>query len=112
MRYPSFSASRPVTKKEAPDYFDVIEHPMDLSTIQSSLNNMGYKHNKELIDDILLMFRNCERYNDERSNIYAGAWQFWKATSRKIVDIGFASLVDPAKVPKWNPPKNSRRSNH
>ena len=85
---------------------------MDLSTIQTSLNNMGYKHNKQLIDDILLMFRNCERYNDERSNIYAGAMQFWRTASKKICEIGFGSLVDAAKVPKWNPPKTSRRSNH
>ncbi|XP_003743492.1 bromodomain adjacent to zinc finger domain protein 1A [Galendromus occidentalis] len=108
----SFPFRRPVTKKEAPDYFDIIEHPMDLSTIQSSLNNMGYQHNKQFIDDILLMFRNCERYNDERSSMYAGAMQFWKTALKKITDTGYGSLIDPDKVPKWNPPKNSRRSTH
>lgn len=46
-----------------PEYFDVIQHPMDLSTIQDKLNRNIYENSDEFVADIRLMFNNCYRFN-------------------------------------------------
>jgi len=46
-----------------PDYFTIIHHPMDISTIESKLKSSSYKNIDEFIDDFSLMFQNCYEYN-------------------------------------------------
>ncbi|OUM63224.1 hypothetical protein PIROE2DRAFT_43548 [Piromyces sp. E2] len=46
-----------------PDYFTIIHHPMDISTIESKLKSSTYKNIDEFIDDFSLMFQNCYEYN-------------------------------------------------
>jgi predicted nucleic acid-binding OB-fold protein len=46
-----------------PDYFDIIKHPMDFSTIKKKLNNFQYTKFKEFCDDMDLVFNNCILYN-------------------------------------------------
>ncbi|CAF0733275.1 unnamed protein product [Didymodactylos carnosus] len=58
----------PVTEDIAPNYFTVIEKPIDLSTIQSKINRQCYLNNSnEFISDIELMVENCKKYNGKRS---------------------------------------------
>ena len=57
--------------QKAPDYFEVIEKPMDFSTIKNKLNNFKYNDYTNTIDDIRLVFQNCRRYNEPGSVIYA-----------------------------------------
>ncbi|CAF4421432.1 unnamed protein product, partial [Adineta steineri] len=58
----------PVTEELAPNYFTIIENPIDLSTIQDKINNKTYVNNSsEFIRDIELMVANCEQYNGKRS---------------------------------------------
>ncbi|EED16987.1 bromodomain-containing protein, putative [Talaromyces stipitatus ATCC 10500] len=61
---------RPVNKDEVPDYYNVIESPMDLSTIEERLERDQYAAPKGLIDDLKLIFSNCRRYNDA-TTVYA-----------------------------------------
>ena len=35
--------AEPVTKSEAPDYHDVIKHPMDFSTMAAKIENHQYR---------------------------------------------------------------------
>ena len=46
-----------------PDYFKLIEYPMDLGTVKKRLENNYYWCSKECIDDVDLMFKNCFKYN-------------------------------------------------
>lgn len=55
---------KPVDKDEVPDYYKVITSPMDLSTVDKKLENGHYSAPKELVDDLVLVFRNCRQYND------------------------------------------------
>ncbi|CAF0852742.1 unnamed protein product [Rotaria sp. Silwood1] len=58
----------PVTEELAPNYFSIIQNPMDLSKIQQKINNKVYVNNSaEFIQDIELMVANCEQYNGKRS---------------------------------------------
>lgn len=55
----------PVNRDEVPDYYKVIESPMDLSTVEERLHQDKYHIPRDLVDDIKLIFSNCRRYNDE-----------------------------------------------
>ncbi len=50
---------------EAPNYFDVIKHPMDLGTINNKLTNGEYNTAEEFEDDVRLVFTNCYAFNPE-----------------------------------------------
>lgn len=54
-----------IKKYNIPDYYDVIKRPMDFSTIKTKLNSNVYSDMDEFINDLLLVFWNCDRYNGE-----------------------------------------------
>ena len=53
-----------------PDYFDVIKHPIDLSTIRNKLNTGQYPDPWCFVDDVWLMFDNAWLYNKKSSRVY------------------------------------------
>lgn len=61
---------RPVLLSQVPDYYDVIKKPMDFGQIKSNLNLGKYRENQEVINDIELVFKNCDLYNTEGNDIY------------------------------------------
>ncbi|KAI8824805.1 Bromodomain-containing protein, partial [Fimicolochytrium jonesii] len=54
----------------APDYFDVIKQPMDLSTVNSKLNTRQYHDVQQFADDIQLMLNNCFIYNPHNNHVH------------------------------------------
>jgi transcriptional activator SPT7 len=52
-----------VTKRDVPDYYNVIKQPMDLGTLMKNLKNLQYKSKKEFQDDVFLIWQNCLTYN-------------------------------------------------
>ncbi|CAB9503588.1 adjacent to zinc finger domain protein 1A [Seminavis robusta] len=54
----------------APDYFDVINTPMNLTYIQQKVNKMEYKTLKEFFADVDLMVSNAVLYNSDPHNPY------------------------------------------
>ncbi|KAG8987280.1 histone acetyltransferase [Tulasnella sp. JGI-2019a] len=60
----------PVDKQVVPGYHDVIEHPMDFSTMEMKLDTHLYPTFNDFVDDAMLVFSNCKRYNPENS-VYA-----------------------------------------
>jgi len=53
-----------------PDYFTVIKHPMDLSTIMKKIKENKYKGINEYISDVELMFNNCFIYNPPTNPVH------------------------------------------
>ncbi|XP_062012780.1 transcription initiation factor TFIID subunit 1-like [Rosa rugosa] len=63
----SYLFLKPVSKKEAPDYRDIIKHPMDLSTIKVKVRNMEYKSREQFRRDVWQIAFNAHKYNDEHN---------------------------------------------
>lgn len=58
---------KPVPKKLAPDYLDIIERPMDLSKIRERVRNMEYKSREDFRHDVWQITFNAHKYNDGRN---------------------------------------------
>ncbi|MCL7041639.1 hypothetical protein MKW94_025685 [Papaver nudicaule] len=63
----SYLFLKPVSKKEAPDYLDIIERPMDLSTIREKARRMEYKNRDEFRRDVWQITYNAHMYNAVRN---------------------------------------------
>ncbi|KAF8765522.1 hypothetical protein HU200_008480 [Digitaria exilis] len=57
---------KPVTRKDAPDYLDFIERPMDLGTIRDKVRKMEYRNRNEFRHDVAQIQLNAHIYNDQR----------------------------------------------
>ncbi|KAI4969555.1 hypothetical protein ZWY2020_000469 [Hordeum vulgare] len=57
---------KPVVKKFAPDYYDVIQRPMDLGTIRDKARKMEYKNREGFRHDVAQIATNAHIYNDTR----------------------------------------------
>ncbi|XP_059628261.1 transcription factor GTE6 [Cornus florida] len=58
------------------DYYEVIDRPMDFSTIKNQMetkDGTGYKNVQEICADVRLVFTNAMKYNDERSDVHVMA---------------------------------------
>ncbi|KAK8882503.1 Bromodomain containing protein 7 [Tritrichomonas musculus] len=60
----------PVTEDIAPGYFNVVKHPMDLSTIKAKIHDDEYQTLQQFRDDMNLMFTNCLTYNPNTTFVY------------------------------------------
>lgn len=63
----SYLFQKPVSKKEAPDYLDFVEHPMDLSTMRDKARRLIYKNREEFRHDMYQIAYNAHLYNDRRN---------------------------------------------
>ncbi|KAI9102557.1 hypothetical protein DFS34DRAFT_568907, partial [Phlyctochytrium arcticum] len=54
----------------APDYFDIIKEPMDLSTVDQKLAQHRYGEVQSVANDVQLMLNNCFRYNPSTNPVH------------------------------------------
>ncbi|XP_060923727.1 bromodomain adjacent to zinc finger domain protein 2B isoform X4 [Limanda limanda] len=59
----------PVNMKSVPGYKKVIKKPMDFATIREKLVSSQYQNLETFIIDVNLVFDNCEKYNEDNSDI-------------------------------------------
>ncbi|GJW67305.1 transcription factor GTE6-like protein [Tanacetum coccineum] len=58
------------------DYYEVIDRPMDFSTIKNQMDakdGTEYKHVRDICSDVRLVFQNAMKYNDDNSGVYSMA---------------------------------------
>lgn len=58
------------------DYYEIVEKPMDFSTIKKKMeakDGSGYKHVREICADVRLIFKNAMKYNDEKNDFHVMA---------------------------------------
>jgi flagellar biosynthesis GTPase FlhF len=73
----------------APDYFDIIDKPMNLTWIQQKVERKEYRSLQTFFGDMDLMIDNALKYNSDASNPYRVAAlelrQKYKAAAKKLV---------------------------
>ncbi|XP_058823523.1 protein polybromo-1 isoform X2 [Topomyia yanbarensis] len=86
------------SKKLYPDYYQVIQHPIDMMTIEHNMKADRYNTLDDVVGDYRLMFSNCRKYNEEGSQIYEDANILEKALNEKLKE--FSSISKRLSTPK------------
>jgi SAM-dependent methyltransferase len=79
-----------------PDYFDVIQHPMDLGTVSKKLENGQYTEASQFIADVDLVWRNCLLYNPPNSDVCAWANELKAEYQKQLKALGIVDLKNEA----------------
>ncbi|KAI0735883.1 SNF2 family N-terminal domain-containing protein [Earliella scabrosa] len=66
-------------RREYPDYYQLIQQPIALSTIRKRISSHYYKNVLDFREDMRLMFNNARTYNQEGSWVYVDAEEMEKA---------------------------------
>ncbi|WFD36410.1 histone acetyltransferase [Malassezia cuniculi] len=74
----------PVNAEEVPDYYTVIKNPMDLSTMESKMENNQYATVDDMVKDAQLVFDNCKLYNPASSPYAKSAVKLEKFLYEKL----------------------------
>ncbi|CAJ1975976.1 unnamed protein product [Sphenostylis stenocarpa] len=72
------------------DYHEIIEQPMDFSTIKRKMkakDGSGYKNVREIYCDVRLIFRNAMTYNDEKHDIHIMAKSLLEKFEKKWLQL-------------------------
>ncbi|ORY98465.1 hypothetical protein BCR43DRAFT_512654 [Syncephalastrum racemosum] len=88
-----------VSKREAPDYFEVIKRPMDLGTVTKKMKALQYRSKKEFASDLYLIYDNCLLYNTnpQASEYRKHAYAMRRKTDRllsRVPDIVIKDKID------------------
>lgn len=86
---------QPVNKDEVLDYYDVIKQPMDLSTMETKLEQDAYETPEDFIRDALLVFINCKKYNGEQTPYHKAAVKLEKEMWKKVKEVPEWSYIEP-----------------
>merc|ERR1719219_2751200 len=85
---------RPITRSDAPDYFEIIKKPIDLGTVRTNLLHMKYSCNQEVLVDVRLVFQNCYRYNAEEAEEFQCALRLEKYFEKTTRKLGLVEVDD------------------
>ncbi|XP_062502466.1 bromodomain adjacent to zinc finger domain protein 1A-like isoform X2 [Corticium candelabrum] len=83
----------PVNRKAYPDYYELIENPVDLQSVRHKLNVMDYGSTDEFASDMRLMFRNCAVYNTARSGVGRAGVKLSRFFEKRLAQMGLCKPV-------------------
>ena len=78
---------KPVNRKNVPDYYDVIERPMELETITRKIEKHKYHSREDFLSDFELIKNNSVRYNGPDSKYTITATQLHEAAKTGIDEV-------------------------
>uniref|UniRef100_A0A671S2E8 Bromodomain adjacent to zinc finger domain protein 2B-like n=1 Tax=Sinocyclocheilus anshuiensis TaxID=1608454 RepID=A0A671S2E8_9TELE len=77
----------PVNPKSVPGYRKIIKKPMDFSTIRDKLTNSQYLNLETFIIDVNLVFDNCEKFNEDNSDIGRAGHEMRRFFQRRWTEL-------------------------
>lgn len=77
----------PVKKKDAPNYYDVIRCPIDLTAMKNRAKRLEYFKLEELRADFQLLRSNAETYNGQQSIIGQLAREIEAHANKKLEEV-------------------------
>lgn len=75
------------SKKDYPNYFQVVSEPIDMTMIESKIKENKYSSDHLLVQDLELMFNNARNYNEGSSQIYKDAETLERILKSKIKSL-------------------------
>ncbi|KAJ5174417.1 uncharacterized protein N7482_000294 [Penicillium canariense] len=76
-----------VNKRDAPDYYTIIKHPMDLGTMTKKLKGLQYKSKQDFVDDLNLIWLNCLKYNTNPEHFLRKHALYMRKETEKLVPL-------------------------
>ena len=76
-----------VNKREAPDYYNIIKQPMDIGSMMKKLKQLAYKSKKEFVDDLMLIWSNCLKYNTDPNHPLRKKALYMRKETEKLVPL-------------------------
>lgn len=86
------------SKKRYPDYYEVVETPIDLRMVADKMHHKKYNLLVEMERDLLLMTKNACLYNEPGSQIFKHAKALRKVIQMKRIEIEDQPKATPAKM--------------
>ncbi|XP_018567021.1 protein polybromo-1 isoform X3 [Anoplophora glabripennis] len=80
------------SKKKYPEYYEVIEQPIDLKMVAVKIQNNKYNNILELERDLMLMCKNACLFNEPGSQIYKNAKALKKIVQMKKIEMEHSKL--------------------
>lgn len=78
------------SKKRYPEYYEVIENPIDLRMIATKIQNNTYTNLNEMEKDLLMMTKNACLFNEPGSQVYKDA----KALKKVVIEISSIAEIE------------------
>mmetsp|Transcript_1897 Transcript_1897/g.3791 ORF Transcript_1897/g.3791 Transcript_1897/m.3791 type:complete len:218 (-) Transcript_1897:44-697(-) len=78
------------------DYPQIVKQPMDLGTVMNNLKAGKYATIHAAIDDVRLIWANCQAYNSDGSDFYILAAEFSKRFEEKVAKLLTDAGIKPA----------------
>ncbi|XP_057794687.1 uncharacterized protein LOC131010982 [Salvia miltiorrhiza] len=101
--------SEPVDVNELPDYFEVIDQPMDFGTVRKKLDRGAYKKLEELEADVFLICSNAMLYNSPDTVYYRQARSIQDIAKRDFENLRHEGDNGPKVVRRGRPPNNKNQ---
>jgi len=85
---------RPVSLASAPDYHLLVKNPTNLEKIRRQLDEMKtYRNNRQVLEDIQLVFDNCRLYNESDAEEYECAERLEKYFGKMKEELGLSQCL-------------------
>ncbi|XP_016309733.1 bromodomain adjacent to zinc finger domain protein 2B-like isoform X2 [Sinocyclocheilus anshuiensis] len=88
----------PVNPKSVPGYRKIIKKPMDFSTIRDKLTNSQYLNLETFIIDVNLVFDNCEKFNEDNSDIGRAGHEMRRFFQRRWTELLRQNSLKPVQM--------------
>jgi len=75
---------KPVKKKEYPDYYNIVEKPIDLGEIKNRTKRNEYKNREQFLEDLRLMAKNSVLYNGETHEVTKNVYKILETVEKKL----------------------------
>ncbi|KAG9303883.1 hypothetical protein G9A89_005793 [Geosiphon pyriformis] len=77
----------PIREVDAPGYYNIVKHPMDLKTIKKNVREGKVDDTDKFQRDIMLMFMNALVYNRESTDVHKMAGKMKEYVEKMILDF-------------------------
>lgn len=101
--------TQPVSKlfDYLPGYFELVKHPMDLSTVKRKLTRGTYSTVAQFASDMRQIWTNAQIYNEPQSELYTSSLELSSRFEELVKDFKGAEL---SSMPQKKPQRKQKRS--